>query len=94
MIQAYRPNHEKMQALLCRELGLKNADAELDRLTLALVGLATVYFHNRTAVDTFAAHLVSGQAAQETMVERLTGYAVALIESDRKRRTVTASAHK
>jgi AcrR family transcriptional regulator len=94
MVQAYRPNHEKMQALLCRELGLGKVDAEVDRLTLALVGLATMYFHNRTAVDTFAAHLVNGQAAQETMVERLTGYAVALIESEQKRRTVAASAHK
>jgi hypothetical protein len=39
-----------MQALLCRELGLKKVDAEVDRLTFALVGLATVYFHNRMAV--------------------------------------------
>lgn len=87
MVQAFRPNHEKMQALLCRELGLKKVDADLDRLTFALIGLATVYFHNRTAVDAFAPKLVDGQKAQETMVERLTGYAVALIDSDRNRRS-------
>ncbi|MBI5890951.1 MAG: TetR/AcrR family transcriptional regulator [Nitrosomonadales bacterium] len=94
MIQAYRPNHEKMQALLCRELGLKKVDAEIDRLTLALVGLATVYFHNRMAVDTFAPHLVNGQKAQEAMALRLAEYAFALIEAERKRRTAAAKAKK
>jgi AcrR family transcriptional regulator len=86
MMQAYRPNHEKMQALLCRELGLKKVDTEVDRLTFALVGLATVYFHNRMAVETFVPHLVNGQKAQELMAERLAGYGAALIESERKRR--------
>ncbi|MFH0934950.1 MAG: TetR/AcrR family transcriptional regulator, partial [Pseudomonadota bacterium] len=71
MVQAFRPNHEKLQELLCRELGLKKVDAEVDRLTLALVGLATVYFHNRVAVDTLASHLVDGQKAREAMAERL-----------------------
>jgi len=94
MVQAYRPNHEKMQALLCRELGLKRIDAEVDRLTLALVGLATVYFHNRTAVDTFAPHLVDGQKAQELMAERLSGYAAALIEAERTRRVAATKAKK
>jgi AcrR family transcriptional regulator len=87
MMLAYRPNHEKMQALLCRELGLKKRDAEVDRLTFALLGLATVYFHNRLAVDTFVPHLVEGQKAQELMAERLTGYATALIDSERARRS-------
>ena len=94
MLQAYRPNHEKMQALLCRELGLKKVDVEVDRLTLALVGLATVYFHNRTAVDTFAPQLVDGQKAQELMAERLAEYAAALIEADRKRRAAVVRAKK
>jgi AcrR family transcriptional regulator len=88
MVQAYRPNHEKLQALLCRELGLKKVDDEVDRLTIALVGMATVYFHNRTAVDVFASHLVGGQKEMDAMVERLSGYATALIETERKRRTV------
>ena len=94
MMQAYRPNHEKMHALLCRELGLKKADAELDRLTFALLGLATVYFHNRLAVDTFVPHLVNGQKAQELMSERLTEYATALIEAERKRRSGEMGAAK
>jgi AcrR family transcriptional regulator len=86
MLQAMRPNHEMMQALLCRELTLEQADAEVDRLTFAVFGLATVYFHNRTALDYFAPHLIDGQQSREAMTERLVGYAIALIESERKRR--------
>lgn len=92
MVQAFRPNHEKMQALLCRELGLKKPDEEVDRLTFAVIGLATVYFHNRTAVNNFAAHLIDGQKSRELMAERLVGYAVALIEAEQKRRAVTGRA--
>ena len=88
MMQAFRPNHEKMQALLCREFGLKKADADVDRLTFAVIGLATVYFHNRTAVNNFAPHLIDGQRSRELMAERLVSYAVALVEAERKRRAV------
>jgi len=94
MVQAFRPNHEKIQALLCREFDLKKPDAEVDRLTFAVVGLATVYFHNRTAIDNFAPHLIAGQKARESMTERLVGYAVALIASERKRRAIPARSKK
>lgn len=94
MVQAFRPNHDKVQALLCREFGLKKPDVEVDRLTFAVIGLATVYFHNRTAVNNFAAHLIDGQKSREAMAERLVGYAVALIDAERKRRTTTGRAKK
>jgi AcrR family transcriptional regulator len=91
MVQAFRPNHEKLLALLCREFGLKKPDAEVDRLSFSLVGLATVYFHNRAAVNHFAPHLIKGKQAKETMAQRLVGYAVALIEAERARRSTLAS---
>lgn len=90
MMQAFRPSHDKLQALLCREFGLKKPDAEVDRLTFAVLGMATFYFHNRAAVNNFAPKLIAGQKASEVMAERLVAYAVALIEADRKRRTVAA----
>lgn len=94
MVQAFRPNHEKMRALLCRELGLKKSDVEVDRLTFSVIGLAVVYFHNRAAVEDFAPHLIDGQKAKKTMVERLAGYATALIEAERKRRAALARSRK
>jgi len=87
LAQAFRPNHEKMQAVLCRELGLKKPDTEVDRLTFSLAGLASVYFHGgRAIVQELAPHLVKGKKAKDAMVERLVGYAMALIESERVRR--------
>ncbi len=94
MVQAFRPNHENIQTLLCREFGLKKPDAEVDRLTFGLIGLGTVYFHNRAAVEKFAQHLIVGQKARETMAENLVGYAVALIEAERKRRAAAGRAKK
>jgi AcrR family transcriptional regulator len=94
MVQAFRPNHEKVQALLCREFGLKKPDAEVDRLTFAVIGLATVYFHNRTAIEKFASHLIEGKKAREEMAERLVEYAYALIEAERKRRAASGRTKK
>lgn len=94
MVQAFRPNHDQMQALMCREFGLDEPDSEVDRLTFAVIGLATVYFHNHSALEYFAPNLTKGKKARETMTERLVEYAIALIEFDRKRRAVAANAHK
>ena len=86
LLQAFRPSHEKMQAVLCREFGLKKPDEEVDRLTFAVLGLATVYFHNRTALDYFVPNLIDGQKSREKMVERLVDYCRAMIDAERKRR--------
>jgi hypothetical protein len=94
MLQSFRPNHEKMQALLCGEFGLKKPDAEVDRLTFALLGLATVYFHNRTAINYFSAHLIDGQKSREAMVQRLVAYAGALIDAEVRHRAAKVSAKK
>lgn len=94
MMQAFRPNHEKMQALLCRELRLKKPDAEVDRLVFCVIGLAVVYLHNRAAVEDFAPHLIDGQKAKEAMVENLVRYAIALIEAERKRRATATRSRK
>lgn len=95
LVQAFRPNYKKIQTVLCREFGLKKADAEVDRLTFCLAGLSSVYSHGgRVIVGDLAPHLVSGKNAKEAMVERLTGYAAALIEAERKRRGVAGRAKK
>lgn len=95
LVQGFRPNHEKLQGLLCRELGLKKPDNELDRLTFSLAGLASVYFHGgRTAVKELAPHLLEGKHVKKAMVDRLVGYAIALIEYERTRRADAARNRK
>ncbi|MBU0688980.1 MAG: TetR/AcrR family transcriptional regulator [Gammaproteobacteria bacterium] len=88
MVQAFRPNHENLLALLCRELQVSEADDEVQRLAFSLVGLATVYLHGaRNAVEAFAPQLLQGVPARETMVERLVDQALVLIAGEKKRRT-------
>jgi len=87
MVEAYRANHEKLQALLCREFGLAAADEEVDRLCFCLAGLATVYFQGgRSAVEALAPQLVKGVPAREAMVARLVEYALVLVGGERARR--------
>ena len=86
MVQAFRPNQEKMQALLCREFGLQQTDEEVERLTIAVIGLATIYFHNRTDFEKCVPHLINGQQARQTMTARLVDYALAMVEAERQRR--------
>lgn len=87
MVETYRANHEKLQALLCREFGLAAPDEEIDRLCFCLAGLATVYFQGgRSAVEALAPQLVRGVAAREAMVARLVDYAEVLIAGERERR--------
>lgn len=87
MVQAFRPNHENLLALLCRELNLSAADDDVQRMAFSLVGLATVYMHGgRSAVEAFAPQLLEGVPARELMVERMVEQALALIASEKHRR--------
>lgn len=91
LTKSFQPNHQQLQAFLCREFGLKKPDLEVDRLTFCLAGLATVYFHGgRGAVEEFAPQLVKGKKARETMVSRLVEYAMALIAAEQKLRAARA----
>lgn len=91
LTKSFQPNHQQLQAFLCREFSLKKPDLEVDRLTFCLAGLATVYFHGgRGAVEEFAPQLVKGKKARETMVSRLVEYAMALIAAEQKLRAARA----
>ncbi len=87
LVQAFRPNHEKLLALLSREMEVSDVDDDMQRLAFNLVGLATVYLHGgRSAVEAFAPQLLKGVPARETMVERLLEHALVLIAGEKKRR--------
>lgn len=91
LTKAFQPNHQQLQAFLCREFGMDKPDVEVDRLTFCLAGLASVYFHGgRSAVEEFAPQLVKGKQAREAMVSRLVDYATALITAEGVRREVIA----
>jgi TetR/AcrR family transcriptional regulator, regulator of cefoperazone and chloramphenicol sensitivity len=81
-----RPQHEAMVRLLVRALGLRRADLDVQRLAIAIAGLAVHVFVFRDGVQTLAPQLLATPRAIDTMAERLAGYAVSMIEGERSRR--------
>ncbi len=88
MASAIRPNHDRLEAMLCREFGLQKPDLEVQRLSFSLVGLGITYVHSADTVDHLAPNLLHGKKARVMMVSRLVEYAVALITFERKRRAL------
>lgn len=86
LAQAFRPNHDKLRLVLCREMGLPAPDIDIDRLAFSIVGMASIYFHGRSVVEELSPELLHGGHVNSTTVDRLSMYAAALIECERKRR--------
>lgn len=80
--QAIRPNFEQLKKLLCRELRVVEADAEIDRLVFCLVGMAKIFFHGKCAVNAFSPELLRGEKAINSMISKLVLYAKNLIASE------------
>jgi TetR/AcrR family transcriptional regulator, regulator of cefoperazone and chloramphenicol sensitivity len=84
-----RPQHEAMIRLLVRALGLRRVDADVQRLAVAIAGLAVHVFVFHDGVMTLAPQLLATPRAVDTMAERLAGYAMSMIEGERSRRAAT-----
>lgn len=86
LTHAFRPNHDKLRRVLCREMRLSEPDIDIDRLAFSIVGMASVYFHGRCVVEEISRELLHGDHIKSATVDRLAMYAIALIECERKRR--------
>lgn len=85
-----RTHFEAIVAMLVRELGLRAADDDLRRLASSLIGLAVDFLTSADWMRQIAPALHAGPAAIDRMTERLTGYAVSLLASERSRRAASA----
>ncbi len=81
-----RPQHEAMLRLLVRALGLRRADLDVQRLAVALAGLAVHVFAFHDGVRSLAPRVLATPPAIDKMAERLSGYALSMIEGERARR--------
>jgi TetR/AcrR family transcriptional regulator, regulator of cefoperazone and chloramphenicol sensitivity len=77
-----RPNFERLQQLLCRELKLKQADADIDRLAFCLVGIAKIFFHGNCLVSAFSPELIRDEKAINTLIEKFVSYAKNMIAAE------------
>jgi hypothetical protein len=84
--QTMRPHHDALLAILCRGLGLRAPDLEVQRLAFCLAGMALVWIEAKDIVEAFSPGLMQGRDPIGVMAERLTRYAVAIVEDERVRR--------
>ena len=82
-----RAPNEAMAALLCRYLGLAAPDDDLHRLTLTVTGLAFQLWSHQEVVCAMQPQLLASPAAVDQWAERLADYAMAMVATERRRRT-------
>jgi len=84
-----KPMHDAMLAVLCRHVGLKQADDDLRRLAICLAALGVHLQIAGDVIDVLAPSLLGSEAAHDLWLERLTMYAMAMIDADIQRRAAT-----
>ncbi|MDE2082381.1 MAG: CerR family C-terminal domain-containing protein [Burkholderiales bacterium] len=92
--QNMRPMHAAVVALLCRQLGLQQADDEVHRLAITVVGLAVHLFIGCDVIELLAPQLAAGPDRLDEWRARLVGYAQALIDAEKLRRKQAAGARR
>ncbi|TAN49638.1 MAG: TetR/AcrR family transcriptional regulator [Methylococcaceae bacterium] len=81
-----KPQHQALVDLLQRHLGLTGADDDLHRLVFAIIGMAVHFYVGQEVVAAIAANLLSSPQAVDVLAQRLTGYALAMVEGEARRR--------
>jgi AcrR family transcriptional regulator len=80
------PVHQALTALLARHCGLKRPDTDISQLTFAIVAMANDYCMSREFMKMLAPDVLDGADAGARILDRLVGYACALVEHEKGRR--------
>jgi len=84
--------HRAIADLLCRHLKVDRADEDIHRLTFAITGLSMQLYVNQDFIEAVRPSLLRTPRAIDTWAERLTGYAMALVQAEAMRRHAIADA--
>jgi TetR/AcrR family transcriptional regulator, regulator of cefoperazone and chloramphenicol sensitivity len=91
-----RDMHEALVAVLCRHLGLNPADAaadlDLQRLAICIAGLGVHLHVGHDINNVLAPGINEGDANLDRWSERLVEFALALVQSEKRRRSGAGSA--
>ena len=82
----FRPQHDALVKLLARELGLRRADLDTQRLASAIAALGVHFFAFSDGITSIAPQLLASPRAIDALADRLAGYAVSMVEGERARR--------
>jgi TetR/AcrR family transcriptional regulator, regulator of cefoperazone and chloramphenicol sensitivity len=80
------PYHKALVKVLCRHLGITKEDDDVHRLALCIVAQAVFLYMGREVLQAVRPRLVSSPAALDVMGQRLTQYALALVQAEQQRR--------
>ncbi|MDO9166391.1 MAG: CerR family C-terminal domain-containing protein [Rhodoferax sp.] len=81
-----RPAHEALLRVLCRHLGLAEADDDLHRLAFSIVGLGIHLFVGHDMMQAIKPAIASTPPAIDLYAERLVDYALAMVHGEALRR--------
>jgi TetR/AcrR family transcriptional regulator, regulator of cefoperazone and chloramphenicol sensitivity len=82
------PYHKALVKVLCRHLGITKEDDDVHRLALCIVAQAVFLYMGREVLQAVRPRLVSSPAALDVMGQRLTHYALALVQAEQQRRQI------
>jgi AcrR family transcriptional regulator len=82
-----KPQHEALISLLKQHLGVSEVDIDIQRLAFAIVGMAVHMFVGQEVVSAIAPQMLSTPEAVDLLAKRLSGYALAMVNSEAQRRT-------
>ena len=86
-----RPAHTGMVALLCRHLGLEDADDDVHRLVFSISGLGVMLMVNTDPIQVLRPSLVASASDIDAYTERMADFAMAMFECERQRRLALLS---
>lgn len=84
-----RAPHLALVQVLCRHMGLPQADDDVHRLAFSIAGLVMQMWTQRDPMMAVAPQL-AGSGQVDAWVERLTGYALSMVRGDQARRQTQA----
>ena len=79
-------DYRAIAELLCRHLKVERADDDIHRLTFAITGLSMQLYVSQDFIEAIRPSLLRTPRAIDTWADRLTGYALALVEAESARR--------
>ena len=78
-----KPEHQALVGVLCRHLGLAQANDDVHRLAYAIVGLGIQILIGRDVVNQITPHMLASPAAIAQWSEYLVGFAEALVNAEK-----------
>ena len=86
-----KPAHSALVAVLCRHLGLDEADDDVRRLAFSVSGLGVMLHLAGDVYQSILPSLLASSEAIDVHVDRLVGYALAMVDFELHRRAAAAS---